>query len=83
MKNRYNLPAVLAIWFINNIWKKRLGPYYKKKHRIICRFYPTCSDYAVIAFKKYGLIKGVYLSFRRIRRCTPNNTESCFDYPKL
>ncbi|QTQ15220.1 membrane protein insertion efficiency factor YidD [Treponema parvum] len=36
-----------------------------------CRFYPTCSNYAIEAIKKYGSIKGIYLSFKRIVRCNP------------
>ncbi|HPA73556.1 MAG TPA: membrane protein insertion efficiency factor YidD [Spirochaetota bacterium] len=36
-----------------------------------CRFYPTCSEYAVEALKKHGLFFGVYLSVRRILRCNP------------
>lgn len=36
-----------------------------------CRYYPTCSEYAVTAFKKHGLLKGLYLSIRRIARCNP------------
>ncbi|QTQ12800.1 membrane protein insertion efficiency factor YidD [Treponema parvum] len=36
-----------------------------------CRFYPTCSNYAIEAIKKHGSIKGIYLSFKRIVRCNP------------
>lgn len=36
-----------------------------------CRFTPTCSQYALEAFRKYGPFKGFYLSFRRIIRCHP------------
>ena len=36
-----------------------------------CRFTPTCSQYAVIALKKYGPFKGSYLAVRRILRCHP------------
>jgi putative membrane protein insertion efficiency factor len=36
-----------------------------------CRFTPTCSEYAYQAIKKYGLIKGTFMSFRRILRCHP------------
>ena len=36
-----------------------------------CRFTPTCSQYALEAFRKYGPIKGLYLSVRRILRCHP------------
>jgi uncharacterized protein len=36
-----------------------------------CRFYPTCSHYAVEAIHKYGAIKGTYLAVLRIGRCHP------------
>lgn len=36
-----------------------------------CRFTPTCSAYAMEAFKKHGPIKGLYLTVRRILRCHP------------
>jgi len=36
-----------------------------------CRFTPTCSNYALKAFKKYGLFKGFWLSIKRISRCHP------------
>jgi putative membrane protein insertion efficiency factor len=36
-----------------------------------CRFTPTCSQYALEAFRKYGPLKGFWLSFKRIMRCHP------------
>lgn len=36
-----------------------------------CRFYPTCSQYAVEALGKYGFLKGSYLSIKRILKCHP------------
>lgn len=36
-----------------------------------CRFYPTCSQYALEALEKYGALKGGWLSLRRILRCNP------------
>ncbi|GEM_PF-5948494 len=38
-----------------------------------CRFYPSCSEFACICLKKYGLPKGLYLSIKRILRCHPWN----------
>lgn len=38
-----------------------------------CRFYPTCSHYSYQAIAKYGLLKGLGLSVRRIVRCQPFN----------
>jgi len=36
-----------------------------------CRYYPTCSQYALEALEKYGAIKGGYLAVRRVLRCNP------------
>ena len=36
-----------------------------------CRFTPTCSQYGIEAFKKYGPIKGLWLTVKRIARCNP------------
>lgn len=36
-----------------------------------CRFFPTCSEYAIEALRKYGPIKGLSLGLRRILRCHP------------
>lgn len=36
-----------------------------------CRYYPTCSHYAVTALQKHGPLKGGWLALRRILRCNP------------
>ena len=36
-----------------------------------CRFNPTCSNYALQAFKKYGPFKGLCLTVKSISRCHP------------
>ncbi len=36
-----------------------------------CRFIPTCSQYGMIAFNRFGFLKGFYLTARRIIRCRP------------
>jgi hypothetical protein len=36
-----------------------------------CRFYPSCSSYAIEALEKHGFIRGCWLSLRRISRCHP------------
>lgn len=56
-------PLVLLIRFYQMFISPVLPP--------SCRFTPTCSTYTLEALKKYGLIKGGYLGFRRIIRCHP------------
>lgn len=36
-----------------------------------CRFYPTCSQYSLEAYEKYGFFKGTFLTAKRILRCHP------------
>ena len=36
-----------------------------------CRFYPSCSHYALQAIQKHGAWKGFYLSIKRLSRCHP------------
>lgn len=36
-----------------------------------CRFQPTCSEYAILAIRKYGVFKGTWKATRRILRCHP------------
>lgn len=36
-----------------------------------CRFYPTCSHYALEAIEVHGAVKGLYLTVRRVCRCHP------------
>ena len=49
---------------------------YQKFSRLtpaVCRFYPTCSTYAMQAVEKYGALKGGWLAVKRILRCNPFN----------
>jgi len=36
-----------------------------------CRYYPSCSAYAVTALERYGPVKGLYLAVWRVLRCNP------------
>ena len=36
-----------------------------------CRFYPSCSAYAVTALERHGALKGSWLAARRLSRCHP------------
>jgi len=38
-----------------------------------CRFIPTCSEYAITAIEKYGIVRGTMLAVKRILRCHPFN----------
>ncbi len=45
-----------------------------------CRFYPTCSQYAILAIEKYGVFRGTLKALWRILRCNPF-CEGGVDYP--
>jgi len=51
------------------IYQKFISPL----KRPSCRFYPTCSHYAVEAVTRYGCLKGGYLTVRRVLKCHPFN----------
>ncbi|MBQ8732595.1 MAG: membrane protein insertion efficiency factor YidD [Oscillospiraceae bacterium] len=36
-----------------------------------CRFYPTCSAYALTAFERFGFFKGLFLTVKRLLKCHP------------
>ena len=44
-----------------------------------CRYYPTCSEYALEALKTHGILKGLCLSICRIFRCNPLSKRDYYD----
>ena len=36
-----------------------------------CKHIPSCSNYAIIALNRFGVIKGIYLTVKRILKCNP------------
>ncbi len=40
-------------------------------HRPTCRFYPTCSNYAIEAIKRHGPFQGSLMAIFRVLRCGP------------
>ncbi len=48
-----------------------LYQYFSKFTPPVCRFYPTCSEYAKQAIQKYGIFKGGFLAVKRILKCHP------------
>ncbi len=39
--------------------------------RPCCRYYPSCSQYAVLAIEKYGALRGSLKALLRLLRCNP------------
>ena len=66
MKRLLRLPADLLILLIR-IYQITLSPFIGRN----CRYTPTCSNYGIEAIKKYGAIKGGWLTLKRILSCNP------------
>lgn len=60
------LPCKVAIMLIL-FYRACLSPLFPG----CCRFEPTCSQYGLIAFKKYGFRKGFVLTAKRVLKCHP------------
>ena len=52
---------------IIEIYQRLFSPFLRPR----CVFFPTCSEYSLIALKEYGLVKGLYYTFKRISKCHP------------
>jgi putative membrane protein insertion efficiency factor len=53
--------------FIINIYRRFISPIKTGK----CRFYPTCSEYAVQSIERYGAVKGMLMAIKRVLKCHP------------
>ncbi|WBW97609.1 membrane protein insertion efficiency factor YidD [Oceanirhabdus sp. W0125-5] len=55
--------------FIIKLYRKYISPLKKP----CCRFYPSCSQYAIEAISKHGALKGGFMAIKRIIKCNPFN----------
>jgi len=62
-------PIRLYQWFLSPLLAPR------------CRYYPTCSDYAVRSIERFGILRGSALAAWRLLRCNPLSRGG-FDYPE-
>lgn len=75
------IQILICIFFIKRILIftiKLYQRYAKIEIRMKCCFKPSCSEYAILALEKYGVITGIKLSIKRFKRCHPPGGE---DYP--
>ena len=61
-----HLPCKTAVFMIT-FYRAAISPLFPS----CCRFTPTCSEYGIIAFRRYGFWKGLKLTVTRILRCRP------------
>ena len=54
--------------FIVNLYRKHISPALGQNK---CRYTPTCSEYAIQAYKKHNFFKATFMSIWRILRCNP------------
>jgi len=57
------LPVLFAIRFYQRVISPWTAP--------SCRYYPSCSQYALVAVERHGLVRGGWLALRRLGRCHP------------
>jgi putative membrane protein insertion efficiency factor len=62
------LPADVVVLLLK-LWQVLVSPVYGQT----CRFYPSCSSYALEAVDRHGLLRGGWLALRRLGRCHPWN----------
>ena len=58
--------AQLLIWLIR-AYQLAISPMLGNR----CRFFPSCSEYAMEAVEKHGPLRGLWLGMRRVGRCHP------------
>jgi putative membrane protein insertion efficiency factor len=56
----------VLVWFVR-AYQVGISPYLPSA----CRYYPSCSAYAIEALQKHGAMRGSWLAARRIGRCHP------------
>jgi len=61
-----NIVTKCMIGFIK-LYQLLLSPYIGQQ----CRFYPTCSHYAIETFKSHGTFLGLYFTVKRLLKCHP------------
>ena len=66
MEKNNNPLSTVSKWIIK-LYQAYISPFLPKS----CRYYPTCSEYALIALEQHGFVKGAWLSIKRILKCNP------------
>lgn len=59
--------AVLPFIALIDVYRATLGLFLGGQ----CRFHPTCSQYAIDAYHEHGVLRGSWLTVRRLARCHP------------
>jgi len=79
-----SFPSVRAVVAAPAIWLIRgYQQVWSPMRPQTCRFYPSCSAYALTALKRFGLLRGSWLAARRLLRCHPWNPGGVDHVPDL
>ncbi len=68
-----------ALIFLVRIYQRLLSPLLPRA----CRFYPSCSAYAVEALQRHGAARGTFLTVKRLARCHPFHPGGLDPVPEL
>jgi putative membrane protein insertion efficiency factor len=70
-----SIPARVGIWLVRQ-YQFWLGPLLGGR----CRFFPSCSDYSILALRKHGFWRGAWKTLVRLSKCQPFHPGG-IDYP--
>jgi len=61
-----NIIQYLVVGLIQ-LYRRAISPLFPPR----CRFYPSCSEYAETAVRRYGVLRGGWMAARRLAKCHP------------
>ena len=70
------LPQLVLVGVLR-LYRSTISPLYGPT----CRYYPSCSSYALIAVQRHGALRGGWLATRRLARCHPWTPGGVDDVP--
>lgn len=74
----FNIIKILPFILIIRTYQLFVSPILKTN----CRYLPSCSKYAILSLQEHGIIKGLYLTSKRIFSCHPYGGEGYDPVPK-
>lgn len=77
LRHLSRLPSLLLVLLVRG-YQLLISPLFAGS----CRFYPSCSAYAVQSLQRHGAIRGTWLSARRLLRCHPWNPGGVDEVPQ-
>ena len=73
-----NILIIYPLIYVIKLYQYIISPILKTN----CRYLSTCSEYSILALKKYGLLIGIYYSSKRILSCHPFGGKGFDPIPK-